>query len=140
MTDILGLTSQIVSAHVSKNAVEPDQLPELVKSVFAALTKAARPQPEQQTKEPAVPVRKSVFNDHLVCLECGKSFHVMKRHLEREHGITAEEYRKRFDLSHDYPLVAPDVAAVRAQIAKRIGLGRQEKAQRGRKAHAQQKR
>lgn len=133
MTDALSLTSQIVSAHVSRNAVEPDQLPDLIRSVFDALTKAAQPEPEQQAREPAVPVRKSVFDDHLVCLECGKAFRTLKRHLEREHGITTEEYRKRFSLPRDYPLVAPEYAEARREIAKQIGLGRSGRKARGRK-------
>ena len=135
MTDVLSLTGDIVSAHVRKNAVDPEQLPTLIRSVYDALTKATQPEPEPQAKEPAVPVRKSVFNDHVVCLECGGSYRILKRHLEREHGLTTDEYRARFNLSHDYPLIAPEYAEARRAIAKEIGLGRNQRGKRvGRKS------
>jgi len=130
MADALSLTASIVSAHISRNRVRSDELPELIQSVYAALTPTTQPVPE--TRQPAVPIRKSVFNDHVVCLECGKRFRTIKRHLEREHGISAAEYRARFGLADDYPMVAPEYAAARAAIAKRNGLGRQGGAKRQR--------
>lgn len=132
-TTTLDLTAQIVSAHVGKNPVEADQLPALIRSVFDALAKAGQPEPEAKVTEPAVPVKKSVFNDHIVCLECGKGFKTLKRHLQTEHGITTDVYRQRFALPHDYPLVAPAYAEARAEIAKHIGLGRKAGQKRGKK-------
>ena len=123
-TTTLDLTAQIVSAHVGKNAVEADQLPALIRSVFDALTKAGQPEPQAKVKEPAVPVKKSVFDDHIVCLESGKGFRTMRRHLKTEHGITTDEYRQRFALPRNYPLVALAYAEARAEIARNIGLGR----------------
>ena len=131
MTDTLNLTAKIVSAHVSRNSIEPDRLPELIRSVFEALTTAAQPQPP--TRAPAVPVRKSVFDDHIVCLECGKNFRTLKRHLEREHGISKDDYRARFGLPPDYPMAAPDYSQARAEIAKHTGLGLQGRVKRGRR-------
>ena len=123
-TTTLDLTAQIVSAHVAKNSVGADQLPDLIRSVFDALNKAGQPESEAKVKEPAVPVKKSVFDDHIVCLECGKSFKMLKRHLETDHNLTTGEYRQRYALARDYPMVAPAYAQARAEIAKKIGLGR----------------
>lgn len=124
MPDTLELTSKIVAAHVAHNRTDDAQIPELIRSVYAALTQAGQPPEEAKTKEPAVPVRKSVFNDHLVCLECGGSFRVLRRHLLTDHNLTVDEYRKRFSLPHDYPVVAPEYAEMRSKMAHEIGLGR----------------
>jgi len=124
MADTLELTTQIVAAHVANNRIEPDQLPELIRSVFGALNSAGQPPEEAKTKEPAVPVKKSVFNDHLVCLECGGNFKILKRHLQSDHDLTLEQYRERFGLPRDYPMVAPEYAEMRSSLAKEIGLGR----------------
>ena len=129
----LELTAQIVSAHVSKNNVDTEQLPGLIQEVYRALASAGEPVEAPKTREPAVPVKKSVFNDHIVCLECGKGFRTMKRHLNTEHGISTDEYRQQFGLPRDYPLVAPAYAEARAEIAKSIGLGRKAGTKRGRK-------
>lgn len=120
----LELTAQIVSAHVSNNDVEPDQLPALIQDVYRALLSAGEPVEGPKTREPAVPVKKSVFNDHIVCLECGKNFRVLKRHLETDHQMTTDQYRERYNLPRDYPLVAPEYAETRSRLAKQIGLGR----------------
>ena len=122
--DILDLTTRIISAHVSNNTTGSDQLSELIKSVYDALAKARQPEEAVQTKEPAVPVKKSVFGDHIVCLECGKGFRVLKRHLKTDHDFTPEGYRERFGLPRDYPMVAPDYAQMRSKLAQKIGLGR----------------
>lgn len=125
MSDVaLGLTAQIVAAHVGNNSVEPDQLQTLIKDVYRALVTAGEPAIPPQTREPAVPVKRSVFDDHIVCLECGKSFRVLKRHLERDHGLSTDQYRERYSLPRDYPLVAPEYAETRSRLAKEIGLGR----------------
>lgn len=121
---VLDLTSKIVAAHVSRNPTSPEQLRELIRSVHGALVLASRPEPETPAREPAVPVKKSVFQDHIVCLECGKSFRTLKRHLQIDHDLTADEYRDRFSLPREYPLVAPDYAEARSAIARKLGLGR----------------
>lgn len=121
---VLDLTTRIVAAHVSRNATDADQLPELIRAVHAALLQAAQPQVQPASRDPAVPVKKSVFQDHIVCLECGKSFRTLKRHLQIDHNLTTDEYRDRFALPRDYPLVAPEYAETRSAIARKLGLGR----------------
>lgn len=133
MSNTLSLTAQIVAAHVTNNGIEAERLPELIRSVFQALTAAGQPQPEARAKEPAVPVKKSVFDDYIVCLECGKDFRTLNRHLRVEHSLTKDEYRERFALPHDYPLVAPEYSEARAAVAKTIGLGRKPGFKRGKK-------
>ena len=130
--DALALTARIVSAHVSNNRTDQEQLISLISSVYDALTKAGQPQEEPHINQPAVPVKKSVFDDHIVCLECGKEFKTLKRHLQTDHKLTTDDYRKRFRLPQDYPLVAPEYAERRSKLAKKIGLGR-DRAKRGRK-------
>ena len=132
-TTTLDVTAQIVSAYVGNNPVETDPVPALIRSVFDALAKAGQTESGVQPREPAVPVKKSVFDDHIVCLECGKGFRTMKRHLQTEHGISTDDYRQRFALTRDYPLMAPAYAEARSEIARSIGLGRKTGAKRGRK-------
>ena len=124
MNDPLELTTQIVAAHVARNEVESDQIPDLIRAVFDALNKAGRPPEESKSKEPAVPVKKSVFNDHLVCLECGGDFKILKRHIQADHNMTIDQYRERFGLPRDYPTVAPDYATRRSVLANESGFGR----------------
>ena len=100
---VLDLTTKIVAAHVSRNPTEPDQLPELIRAVHAALLQAAQPQAQISAREPAVPVKKSVFQDHIVCLECGKSFRTLKRHLQIDHNLTTDDYRERYGLPPHVP-------------------------------------
>jgi predicted transcriptional regulator len=122
---ILSLTAQIVSAHVAHNSTSAEELPALIQSVFRTLagagTDTALPTPRP---EPAVPVKKSVFADHIVCLEDGKKLKMLKRHLSSAYNMTPEQYRERWGLSADYPMVAPDYAKQRSTLAKQIGLGR----------------
>ena len=122
---ILSLTAQIVSAHVSKNRVETETLPSLIQAVYRSLSTAgdaeAAPAPAQT---PAVPIKKSVFPDHIVCLEDGKKLKMLKRHLQTGYGLSPDAYRAKWDLPRDYPMVAPNYAAIRSGLAKRIGLGR----------------
>ena len=120
--DALVLTAQIVSAHVAHNTVSPDQLPDLIRNVFAALGNVAKPVEEK--REPAVPVRQSVRSDSIICLEDGKKFSMLKRHLMTDHKLTPQQYREKWGLPHDYPMVAPSYAIVRSTLAKKIGLGR----------------
>jgi predicted transcriptional regulator len=122
--DILSLTAQIVSAHVSKNAVSSDELPSLIRTVHRTLATVGQCPIEPTKTEPAVPIKKSAFADHLVCLECGKHFSMLKRHLMTDHRLTPAQYRAKFELPPEYPLTAPDYASIRSAMAKRIGLGR----------------
>ena len=122
--NILGLTAQIVSAHVANNSVQPDALPALIQSVFKTLASAGKETPEQVKPEPAVPIKKSIFADHIVCLEDGKKLKMLKRHLATSYNLTPQQYRERWGLPHDYPMVAPDYAKHRSALAKQIGLGR----------------
>jgi predicted transcriptional regulator len=120
---LLGLAAQIVSAHVSHNTVQSVDLPKLINDVHRALASAGQGTTPPRG-EPAVPVRQSVNPDYLVCLECGKHFSMLKRHLGSDHQLTPGEYRQKWDLPHDYPIVAPNYAKVRSHLAKKAGLGR----------------
>ena len=118
------LTADIVSAHIANNDVSADQLPGLIRDVHQALATAGEAPAAPIKAEPAVDVKKSVFPDHLICLECGASLKMLKRHLAADHGMTPEEYRAKWDLPPNYPIVAPEYAATRSQLAKESGLGR----------------
>jgi predicted transcriptional regulator len=119
------IIAEIVSAYVSNNAVPVEGLPDLIAGVAAAvgrLTKHAAAVGAKQLK-PAVPVRESLTRDYIVCLEDGKKFKSIKRHLSSRHGMTPDEYRAKWNLPADYPMVAPSYTAARSQLAKKIGLG-----------------
>jgi predicted transcriptional regulator len=123
--DLLDLVASIVSAHVAHNAVTPEALPGVIRSVYTALSGlGTEPPPIIEKPEPAVPIKRSVFADHIVCLEDGKKLQTLKRHLRASHAMTPEEYRARWSLPRDYPMVAPKYAARRSALAKEIGLGR----------------
>jgi len=128
---VLDLTAQIVSAHVSHNAVTPDTLPALIQSVYKTLTEAGNAAAEPEKPQPAVPVRRSVFPDYIVCLEDGKKLKMLKRHLQTAYNMTPAQYRERWGLPPDYPMVAPNYADVRSSLAKKIGLGRKPADARG---------
>jgi predicted transcriptional regulator len=131
---LITLTSDIVAAHVSNNSVSVDEVPTLISKIHAALADLGHhAEPVEETPEPAVSVRASVKRDHLVCLDCGKKMKMLKRHLTTEHDMTPAEYRDRWSLSADYPMVAPEYAETRRDLAKKIGLGRKPGQQRGRK-------
>ena len=122
---LITLTSDIVSAHLSNNNVAVDHVPALIQSVYSALSSVGEASPLVEEKlQPAVSVRASVKPDAVTCLECGYKAKMLKRHLAVEHGLTPEEYKSRWNLSANHPLVAPDYAAKRAALAKTIGLGR----------------
>jgi predicted transcriptional regulator len=125
--DVLGLAARIVAAHVSNNAVESDVLPGLIRDVYTTLAgmgqDLATPAEPADKRQPAVPIKKSVFPDHIVCLEDGKKLKMLKRHLKTAFGLTPEQYRERWGLPHDYPMVAPSYASHRSKLAKKIGLG-----------------
>ena len=124
--DVLGLTAQIVSAHVSNNQIGTDALPSLIQSVYRSLAGAgnAAERAETPAREPAVPIKKSVFPDYIICLEDGKKLKMLKRHLQTSYGLTPDAYRAKWGLSREYPMVAPNYAATRSSLAKSIGLGR----------------
>ncbi|MBV9812152.1 MAG: MucR family transcriptional regulator, partial [Acetobacteraceae bacterium] len=124
---ILNLTARIVSAHVGHNAVTPDALPSLIQSVYRTLATVDAPV-QVDKPQPAVPVRRSVFPDYIVCLEDGKKLKMLKRHLMTAYNMTPEQYRERWGLPHDYPMVAPSYAERRSTLAKQIGLGRKPQA------------
>jgi predicted transcriptional regulator len=126
--DLLGLAAQIVSAHMSKNPVSPDQLPKLINDVHHALTAVSQVAAEQPKAEPFVPIKKSVFAGHVVCLDCGRHFSMLKRHLMTDHQMTPDQYRKRWGLPSSYPVVSPNYAETRSALAKKNGLGRGGKA------------
>src|SRR4051812_38232580 len=123
--DILGLTAQIVSAHVSKNQVGTDELSSLIQSVYRSLSTAGEVEaPPAAAQMPAVPIKKSVFPDYIVCLEDGKKLKMLKRHLQTSYGMSPDAYRNKWGLPRDYPMVAPSYAATRSTLAKSSGLGR----------------
>ncbi len=126
--ELLGLAAQIVSAHVNHNSVSPDQLPGLIRQVFNALATVEQATAVPPKGEPSVPVKKSVLADHIVCLDCGKHFSMLRRHLMTDHKMTPQQYRQRWELPSSYPLVAPDYAKTRSALAKKIGLGRKGQA------------
>lgn len=121
---IISLTAQIVSAHVSRSDVAIDQLSALIRSVHHALATIDSSVIEQPRAEPAVPAKKSVFTDHIVCLDCGQGYKMLKRHIAANHGLTPEEYRAKWELPPFYPMVAQEYASQRSQLALASGLGR----------------
>ena len=115
--------AEIVSAYVGHNTVPPDQLPALISSVSKALSMLGQAPPAEEPLIPAVSIRRSVGADAITCLDCGWSGKMIKRHLSTAHGMTPAQYRERWKLSADYPLVAPNYASQRSELAKKIGLG-----------------
>ena len=133
---LITLTSDIVTAHVANNNVEVADLPSLIQNVYGALAGLGSQAKEEEAPEPAVSVRSSIKPDHIVCLECGKKMKMLKRHLMTDHGLTIDDYRARFGLAADYPMVAPNYAEKRRELAKKIGLGRKPGQRRGRRKKA----
>ena len=134
---LITLTSDIVAAHVSNNDVSVDDVPGLITNVFGALSSLGEAgEAEEERPEPAVSVRASVKPDYIVCLEDGKKLKMLKRYLRTNYDMTPEEYRARWNLPADYPMVAPNYAAKRRDLAKKIGLGRKPGAKRGRRKAA----
>lgn len=123
-SDILTLTADIVSSHVANNSVSVSDVPQLIQNVFQTLSGLGEQPKEPEVKaEPAVPIRSSVKPDYIVCLEDGKKLKMLKRHLMTAYGMTPDEYRAKWGLPADYPMVAPNYAESRRQLAKSIGLG-----------------
>ena len=129
------LTTEIVVAYVTRNTIAPADLGDLIGAVARALGVLGREssEPAAARPEPAVPVRRSVQDDHLVCLVCGKQQKILRRHLDVAHQLTPEAYREQFGLRPDYPMAAPGYSRQRSEMAKRVGLGRRQQARRGRK-------
>ena len=127
-TTLVTLTADIVSAHVANNSVAPGDIGALIQNVHAALSGLGKAAPVEEPKlQPAVSVRASVKPDHIVCLEDGKKLKMLKRHLMTRYQLTPEQYRIRWNLPADYPMVAPNYAEKRRTLAKQIGLGRKPK-------------
>ena len=122
-------TASIVTAYVSKNAVAADDIPALINRVHAALARVASGQGDAgaEGQKPAVPVKKSIHPEYIVCLEDGKKFKSLKRHLRTQYNMTPEQYREKWGLAYDYPMVAPNYAAARSKLAKQMGLGQQRR-------------
>ena len=127
--NFIALTAEIVSAYVSNNSVSAGELPALINQVHAALTRVSSGQGEAPSEplKPAVSVKRSITPDYIVCLEDGKKFKSLKRHLRTQYNMTPEAYREKWDLPPDYPMVAPNYAAARSQLAKPMGLGQQRR-------------
>src|SRR5262249_23189350 len=120
---LLSLTTDIVSAHVANNPVPLNDLPTLIREVYRTLATVGGPAEPPERPVPAVPVRKSVAPDYIVCLEDGKRLKMLKRHLKTAYKMSPEQYRERWGLPADYPMVAPNYARQRSRLAKEIGLG-----------------
>ena len=130
-------TTDIVVSYVSNNSVGAEDVAELIRNVYGTLAELGQESAAPEARpEPAVSVRSSVKKDHIVCLEDGKRMKMLKRHLMTDHGMTPDEYRARWNLPSDYPMVAPDYADKRRDLAKKIGLGRKPGQRRGRRKKA----
>ncbi len=123
--NLIELTSNIVSAYVSKNNITAVQVPDLISSIHGALARAKADLGNEERKDlrPAVSVKKSVTADYIICLEDGKKFKSLKRHIRTHYNLSPEEYREKWGLGHDYPMVAPNYARARSDLAKKMGLG-----------------
>lgn len=128
--DLLGITAEIVAAHASNNSVAVGDLPRIIREVhrtLAGLGSVSAVPDTVEAKPPAVPVKRSVTPDYIVCLEDGKKMKMLKRHLRTAYGMTPDQYRAKWGLAADYPMVAPNYAAKRSALAKGFGLGRRRK-------------
>ena len=135
--ELLQMTTELVAAYLGNSAVSAAQIPEVVKSVYTSLTSLdGGAGAKQQTLKPAVSVKKSVTPDHIICLEDGKKLKMLKRHLRTTYNLTPDEYRAKWGLPADYPMVAPNYAKQRSVFAKKIGLGRRARTGGGRRIAA----
>jgi predicted transcriptional regulator len=123
LSELLELTTEIVTAHVANNTVAVSDLPQLIQDIYKTLLAVGTLSLTPERPQPAVPIKKSIFPDYVVCLEDGKKLKMLKRHLKTAYNMTPEEYRERWGLSPDYPMVAPNYAKHRSNLAKKIGLG-----------------
>lgn len=126
--DLVEITARIVASHVSNNKVETDDLPGLIDTIFDKLSElSSRQYSGRREQRPAVPVAESVTDDHIICLEDGRRFKMLKKHLKARYNMTPEEYRAKWDLPVDYPMVAPSYAVKRQRLARESGLGKNKK-------------
>ena len=127
--DFIELAADIVSAYVSNNSVSAGDLPALISDVHSALMRVAsgRVEVSSEPPKPMVPVKKSITDEYIICLEDGKKFKSLKRHLRTQYNLTPEQYREKWGLPADYPMVAPNYAQARSQLAKQMGLGQQRR-------------
>ena len=124
LSELLTLTADIVASHVSNNGVPVSELPQLIQQVYTTLAELGKEVPPVEEKpQPAVPIRKSITPDYIICLEDGKKLKMLKRHLKTAYDMTPDQYRERWGLASDYPMVAPNYAERRRDLAKKIGLG-----------------
>ena len=137
---LLTLTAQIVAAHAGHNAVPAGSVPSLIQQVYAALKGLGAEPAAVEQREPAVPIKRSVFPDYIVCLEDGKKLKMLKRHLQTAYNMSVDQYREKWGLPPNYPMVAPNYAEHRSSLAKKIGLGRKPGAASGVAAAIRQKR
>ena len=121
--ELLELTTEIVAAHVSNNTLPVNDLPQLIQEVYKTLENVGNSQLSVERLQPAISVKKSISPDYIVCLEDGKKLKMLKRHLKTAYNMTPEEYREKWGLPRDYPMVAPNYAKHRSSLAKKIGLG-----------------
>lgn len=127
-TELLSMTTDIVSAHVSNNSVDVADLPKIIRQVYTSLAElGGHPVVNTDRPEPAVSVKKSIHDDYIICLEDGKKLKMLKRHLKTAYNMSPEQYRERWGLPADYPMVAPNYAKQRSSLAMKIGLGRKRK-------------
>ncbi|MEL6662223.1 MAG: MucR family transcriptional regulator [Pseudomonadota bacterium] len=124
---MINLTTEIVSAYVGNNPVQSSELSSLIQSVHDSLEKLLEANEPQEEQKPAVSIRKSITDEYLICLEDGKKFKSLKRHLRSKYDMSPEEYREKWNLPYDYPMVAPAYARQRSQLAKKMGLGQAKK-------------
>jgi len=125
--DITDMTATIVASYLSKNVVDADKIPNIIHSVHQSLLKITNSgQDKKPRPEPAVPISKSITPDYVICLEDGKKLKMLKRYLRSRYNMTPDEYRSRWNLPHDYPMVAPNYTKLRSDYAKEIGLGKKK--------------
>ena len=122
--EMLKMTTSVVSAYVGNNSLPPTQIPDVIKTVYGSLTSLGRAGGGRDLPRPAVPIRRSITPDYIVCLEDGRKLKMLKRHLRTTYNMTVDDYRQKWGLPIDYPMVAPNYAKQRSAFAKRIGLGR----------------
>jgi predicted transcriptional regulator len=123
---ILDCATSIIAAYVANNTIQKESLPTLIVETFNSLARVTRPEAPIEELKPAAPIKRSVQPDHIICLEDGKKFKSLKRHLMTHYNMTPEDYRQKWGLPPDYPMVAPNYALARSELAKKMGLGRRE--------------
>lgn len=129
--EMLRMTASVVSAYVGNNSLPPTQIPDVIKTVYGSLTSLGGGAGGRDAPRPAVPVRRSITPDYIVCLEDGRKLKMLKRHLRTTYNMSVEDYRQKWGLPLDYPMVAPNYAKQRSQLARDLGLGTKAKRRRG---------